>query len=57
VGRRLHGYILVNDGKPEGRGREAVAGISAQFHISTLRHLILLILQRPKICFTEEILI
>lgn len=30
--------VLVNDWKPEGRGRDLVVRISAQFHISTLRH-------------------
>lgn len=30
--------VLGNDWEPEGRGRDLAVRISAQFHISTLRH-------------------
>lgn len=44
VGRRLHGCILVNEWKQEGRRNsqkaegKPVVGVSAQFHICSLRH-------------------
>lgn len=57
VGVGAYTDMLVTDWNLHDGWRDPAVGISAKFHIFTLRHSMLLILQKPKICFTEEILI